>query len=239
MLIGTKIKTIRKLRGMTQKDLGVALGFVEQNAAKRVSQYESNEKIPKDEVVSNITKILKVSPYALLKINEIKCIDLIEEAFWFEETINSRIANNQLMNTYVDFEIITNGTDPSNSSEYQSNNASITGLPENDLIFCAIRIKNYFLKMVRSGQMSNDSYLNWKICWPYNLDIMEYYKMYNNKSFSAEPDSHDSKFFKLITETDRLVKKEFNLIKLDYDIPLLPFAEMRIDDLTQFRNDNK
>ena len=41
MTIGEKIKNARNLRGLTQKELGIKLGFDEKSADVRVAQYES------------------------------------------------------------------------------------------------------------------------------------------------------------------------------------------------------
>lgn len=45
--IGGKIKRIRQLKGLTQKELGIKCGFSETTAVQRISQYEKNLKTPK------------------------------------------------------------------------------------------------------------------------------------------------------------------------------------------------
>ncbi len=40
--IGDRIKKARVFRGMTQKELGIAVGFNEKNADIRIAQYEGN-----------------------------------------------------------------------------------------------------------------------------------------------------------------------------------------------------
>ena len=47
MAIGERIRYIRKLRKMTQKELGTAVGFEEKNADIRMAQYESGTRSPK------------------------------------------------------------------------------------------------------------------------------------------------------------------------------------------------
>ena len=42
MAVGDRIKRARNLRGMTQKELGIAIGFEEKSADIRIAQYESN-----------------------------------------------------------------------------------------------------------------------------------------------------------------------------------------------------
>ena len=47
MTVGDKIKKIRTFRGMTQKELGLAIGFEEKGADNRIAQYETNYRVPK------------------------------------------------------------------------------------------------------------------------------------------------------------------------------------------------
>ena len=60
-IIGDKIHRIRDLRGMTQKQLGMAVGFDEKSADVRIAQYESNTRTPKSELLSEIADILDVN----------------------------------------------------------------------------------------------------------------------------------------------------------------------------------
>ncbi|MGN0604116.1 MAG: helix-turn-helix domain-containing protein, partial [Oscillospiraceae bacterium] len=54
MTIGEKIKNARNLRGLTQKELGIKLGFDEKSADVRIAQYESGTRTPKSELLSEI-----------------------------------------------------------------------------------------------------------------------------------------------------------------------------------------
>ena len=65
MAIGERIRYIRNLRGMTQKWLGMAVGFDEKTADVRIAQYESGTRSPKENYISDIAKALEVSPKAL------------------------------------------------------------------------------------------------------------------------------------------------------------------------------
>ena len=65
MAIGERIRFIRNLRGMTQKWLGMAIGFDEKTADVRMAQYESGTRTPKENYVTNIANALDVSPKAL------------------------------------------------------------------------------------------------------------------------------------------------------------------------------
>ena len=65
MAIGERIRFIRNLRGMTQKWLGMAIGFDEKTADVRMAQYESGTRTPKENYVVDIANALDVSPKAL------------------------------------------------------------------------------------------------------------------------------------------------------------------------------
>lgn len=65
MAIGERIRFIRNLRGMTQKGLGVAVGFPERTADIRMAQYESGTRTPKADLTNTIAGVLEVSPAAL------------------------------------------------------------------------------------------------------------------------------------------------------------------------------
>ena len=65
MAIGERIRFIRNLRGMTQKLLGLQVGFSERTADIRMAQYESGSRSPKAELTENLAGVLGVSPLAL------------------------------------------------------------------------------------------------------------------------------------------------------------------------------
>lgn len=65
MISGERIKNIRKMRGMTQKELGLAVGFDEATADIRIAQYESDNRTPKTNLLNDMADNLEVCPYAL------------------------------------------------------------------------------------------------------------------------------------------------------------------------------
>ena len=60
MTVGDKIRKIRTFRGMTQKELGVAIGLEEKGADNRVAQYETNYRVPKKDLLNKIAEVLRV-----------------------------------------------------------------------------------------------------------------------------------------------------------------------------------
>ena len=66
MAIGQRIKFFRNLRKFTQKELGLKLNFPENAADVRVAQYESETRIPKEDVIKAFAEHLDVCPSALV-----------------------------------------------------------------------------------------------------------------------------------------------------------------------------
>lgn len=62
---GIRIRHFRILRGMTQKALGIAVGFPQDSADVRIAQYESGARTPKRNLLYQIAKVLGVSPSEL------------------------------------------------------------------------------------------------------------------------------------------------------------------------------
>lgn len=51
MAVGDRIKRVRKLRSLTQKELGLAVGFEENTADVRIAQYETGTRTPKEDML--------------------------------------------------------------------------------------------------------------------------------------------------------------------------------------------
>lgn len=65
MAIGERIHFFRTMRGMTQKYLGMLLGFPEKSADVRLAQYETEARTPKADLTASLANALSVSPLAL------------------------------------------------------------------------------------------------------------------------------------------------------------------------------
>ncbi len=65
MAIGERIRFFRNLKGMTQKFLGVQVGFPEKTADIRLAQYESGTRTPKSDLTEALANTLGVSTMAL------------------------------------------------------------------------------------------------------------------------------------------------------------------------------
>lgn len=65
MAIGKRIRFIRNIRGITQKQLGISVGLPGKTAGIRIAQYESGTRVPKAELTASIAEVLDVSVGAL------------------------------------------------------------------------------------------------------------------------------------------------------------------------------
>ena len=65
MAISERIHFFRNLRGMTQKYLGLRLGFPDKSADVRMAQYETGSRTPKADITAALAQVLDVAPEAL------------------------------------------------------------------------------------------------------------------------------------------------------------------------------
>ena len=65
MAISERIHFFRNLRGMTQKFLGLQLGFPDKSADVRMAQYETGSRTPKADITAALAQVLDVAPEAL------------------------------------------------------------------------------------------------------------------------------------------------------------------------------
>lgn len=65
MNTGMRIRHFRISCGLTQKALGVAVGFPQENADIRIAQYESGTRTPKHELLCRMAQALDITPSAL------------------------------------------------------------------------------------------------------------------------------------------------------------------------------
>ena len=90
MTIGDKIKRIRTFRNMTQAELGAALGWGDKGA-NRLAQYETNYRVPRKDLVTEMAKILDVNSLTQHEPTTMNASELMEILFWIDEFNHARI----------------------------------------------------------------------------------------------------------------------------------------------------
>ena len=94
MATGERIRYIRNLRGMTQKYLGMAIGFTEKTSDVRMAQYESGSRTPKEKMIADLANVLEVCPQALTVPDIDSYIGLAHTLFALEDLYGIKITNN-------------------------------------------------------------------------------------------------------------------------------------------------
>ena len=85
MAIGERINFFRNMRGMTQKYLGMQVGFPEKSADVRRAQYETGTRTPKTDLTAALADTLDVSPQALAVPDIDSYIGLMHTLFTLED----------------------------------------------------------------------------------------------------------------------------------------------------------
>ena len=82
---GKKLKHLRQKNHLTQKELGIALGFPEDSADVRIAQYEADARKPRDETLAEMSKMLGV-PIDILTVPVLsEPIEYEAASFWMHE----------------------------------------------------------------------------------------------------------------------------------------------------------
>jgi len=92
--MGNRIRFFRKRAGMTQKELGLSVGFLPVSADVRIAQYESGSRKPKAELLASIARNLGVSPAALTVPDIDSTAGLIQALFALEDQYGITIEEN-------------------------------------------------------------------------------------------------------------------------------------------------
>lgn len=145
MAIGERIHFFRTLRGMTQKYLGMMLGFPEKSADVRLAQYETGARTPKADLTASLARVFDVSPQALAVPDIDSYIGLMHTLFTLEDRYGLQIDE-------ADDEVclkvnVRKGTD---AAEFHK-------------MLCAWRQVSTMLK---AGEISPEDYNRWRYRYP-------------------------------------------------------------------------
>lgn len=91
MAIEERIHFFRTLRGMTQKYLGMMVGFPEKSADVRLAQYETGTRTPKADLTAALANTLDVSPQALAVPDIDSYIGLMHTLFTLEDRYGLKV----------------------------------------------------------------------------------------------------------------------------------------------------
>lgn len=93
MFSSKRLRFYRKLRGKTQKELGIKAGFPDKNADIRIAQYETGSRQPACRIAGRLARALNVSETAL-SVPEIKSeAEAMQLLFMLEDMLGLRITS--------------------------------------------------------------------------------------------------------------------------------------------------
>ena len=87
---GEKLRYLRQKNNMTQKQLGIAVGFPENTADVRIAQYDTNARMPLEELLKKIAQVLGVHKEILTVPVLSKAKEFSAAFFWMNEMGESR-----------------------------------------------------------------------------------------------------------------------------------------------------
>lgn len=146
LAIGDKIKKIRVKREMTQKELGLAIGFNERTADIRMAQYESGTRVPKEAVIIKIAEALKVNPDYLMAPSLTKTEEIIHTLIYLDEY-------NQLK---------------MQADEYTTQEGENVKTIKLSMTALDMYLEEWYdkKKALENNEITQDEYYEWKINWP-------------------------------------------------------------------------
>ena len=150
MAVGDRIKRVRNFRGLTQKELGLAVGFDDKTADVRIAQYESGTRTPKEDMLRSISNVLDVNYASLHEPSLYSAEDVMFTLFELDEHYGLRLLDAVEEEGYLKKVVSVN---------FNSN--LLDGF-----------LKEWQLRKqeLKDGVIDKSEYIEWKINWPYTAD---------------------------------------------------------------------
>jgi transcriptional regulator with XRE-family HTH domain len=149
MQIGARIKQARKHRGLTQRELGVLVGFDEKTADVRIAQYESEVRTPKADLRDKLAAALNINPRYLYNNDGYAAEDIMFLLFELDDEVRLRLTKPDPreceVHIYIPYGLV------------------------NDFLLDWQRVKQAFA----DGTMTKREYDEWKLTWPYSAATRE------------------------------------------------------------------
>ena len=147
MAIGQRIKFFRNRKGMTQKQLGEQLGFKGKTSDVRMAQYESEARVPKIDLVKQMSQIFDVNTHALTVPDIDTHIGLMHTLFALEDMYGIKIGE-------IDGELCLR-LDKSKGTTYLS-------------MFDMFHAWQEQAEKLKSGEITQEEYDQWRYNYPKN-----------------------------------------------------------------------
>ncbi len=166
MTVGEKIKYIRTFRGMTQQQLGTAIGLPAKGADNRMAQYETNYRVPKKDMLEDIAESLDVSPLNFITPVSGSAEDIMQTFFWLDEDNPEALHFFPMVPSKKKY-----GTGNAIKAQYD-NNDDMPSIPPVGMWFHYSSVNDFMHEWMvhkqelAEGQITQAEYLEWKLNWP-------------------------------------------------------------------------
>jgi transcriptional regulator with XRE-family HTH domain len=170
MTIGEKIRIIRKFRNISLEELGVSIGFEEKSAANRMTQYETNYRVPKKDSLIQIAKVLNVNPLNFFVEITGTAEDIIQTLFWLDESSPDAVNL---------FRLSRDSGMSVDSDEGEARYIESDSWPAEPPIGLWFRygtvdilLREWAIRKeeLNRGEITRDEYFEWKLNWPHTCD---------------------------------------------------------------------
>ncbi len=91
--VGSRIAFIRKFRGMTQQELGNAIGHTEKNGRNIICRYERTSRVPRERILQDIAEALDIDVGLIKKYDYRDPLDAYYLMIWAEEICPNFVFN--------------------------------------------------------------------------------------------------------------------------------------------------
>lgn len=171
MTLGERIKRVRTFRGLTQRELGLKLGYEERNADVRIAQYESGYRVPKNDTLMEMAKILNINYIHFVGVTPGCAEDIMLTFLWLDEDNRD---------TFHLFQLVRNpgkcNASDDKSVRYNDNDDWPAHPPVG--MWIDYGLVNEFMRewclrkeQLKNGEISEDEYFEWKLNWPATTNI--------------------------------------------------------------------
>ncbi len=145
MAIGKRIKYFRTRKGLTQKQLGEMLGFHGKTSDVRVAQYESEARVPKNDLVKEMANIFGVSTRSITVPAIDDYVGLMQTLFALEDMYGLQIFDND-------------GEPCLRINPYDNENFT--------MMFNMFSAWQEQAALLKEGKITRDEYDNWRYNYP-------------------------------------------------------------------------
>jgi len=171
-----KLKAIREFRGLTQKALGVQMGFDEKTADARIRHYEMGKITPKMQGMEKLVEILRVNIINFTVDESGSFEHIMQMFFWFDEIRPNTFNPIQLekiprkKDGKINPEHNEGDAVKYNDSDYWPSHAPMAIWLNDSTLNQFVREWMHRKQELSAGEITRAEYFEWKLNWPRTCD---------------------------------------------------------------------